>query len=156
MGGDSAAPASPPALPPRMSRATYFVQQCADGGRRSGLVSNRETVWYEFDPVFENPVLIFGIDLTAEGESVPHAPEALKEWFVDAADHYRRLLIGAADRLADGGEAEEWPVVERLDRDGTEVGVNAHATYGFGAHDLALEMTSLAGQLEARLRALPR
>ena len=149
----------PPRPPPDMARTDLFLQQCADGGRRLGLTVDRQTLWYEYDPVWENPVLMFAIDLTAEGAAVPTGADAVKAWYLDAADDFREMLAEAADLLTGGdaaGEWPEWPLTRRRAADGAELGVNVHATYGFGLPNLVAEMEAFAGQLESRVAGLPR
>ena len=139
-----------------MPKADFFTQQCADGGRRSGLAVDGETHWYRYDPVWEDPALLFGIDLTAEGAAVPDDPDGVRAWYARTAGDYRAMLIDAADLLRGGGVVAEWPLTSRRAADGVELGVNVHATYGFGVQNLTTEMEALAGTLEDRLDALSR
>ena len=138
-----------------MPRADLFFQQCADGGRRFGLAADNRTLLFEYDPVWNDPALMFGISLTAEGAAVPTDADAVKTWYLTAAGDFRAMLIEAADLLGGGDVVEEWPLVRRREADGVELGLNVHATYGFGVPNLIAEMEALAGLLEERVAGLP-
>ncbi len=94
-----------------MPSLTFFRQARADGGIRTGLDIDGETVFEHFDDAEgePDPVLKWFVDLRCDGETLPDKPEAARQWLLDHDTLISRAFQGLAKRLEVGVDPGAWP-----------------------------------------------
>ena len=138
-----------------MAAAEFFLHHRADGAERAGFAVDDALTRHRFDDRWDDPTLIWFVELTARGSSVPADPDAARDWFAANAPAFRPLLAEAVDLLDDGAAGESWPI--RLDGEAADAAVELrlYVAHGFGPRALASEVTKLARDLGETVRALP-
>lgn len=83
-----------------MTEIAFFINARQDGGLRTGIDVNGETIWHHFIPGPEDadPALLWWVDVTCKGD-LPSGPDAARQWMLDQSDLIRNALKRAADDI---------------------------------------------------------
>ena len=95
-----------------MTKVTFFRQKRADGGVRTGISVDDDTVLWSFGGSRGDydPALLWYVDVRCEGK-LPAAPEAARDWLLAHAGVIEAGLEELAERLQAGLDIEAWPVL---------------------------------------------
>ena len=132
-----------------MTKLTFYHQVRADGGKRTGIESDTETLLHHFAPGGKehDPALLWYVDLRCEGERLPDTPEGAREWFVRNEGYFvAQLRAIANDGLSVGFDAELMPLQRNLADapDGARVTVVVSAVKRLLGRDIAPRLCELA------------
>lgn len=144
-----------------MSAITLFRQARADGGVRTGIGIEGDTVLehYQAETDEHDPALLWYLDIRCRGERLPVGPEDARRWLMDHAAYFAsRLRSVAQEHLDVGFDAELRPFIQRLDDapDDAEVEIVASAVRRLEAREIAGQLTQLADEFEPTVRQLSR
>ena len=95
-----------------MNTFTFFRQERADGGIRSGIDINGATVLEAFangKPAYD-PTLLWYVDVRCTGKNVPDDPEGARQWLLQQEKIVREALDQLAEDLRAGLDIESWPL----------------------------------------------
>ena len=83
-----------------MAKVVFFRNARQDGGFRTGIEVDGDTIWHHFVPGSEDadPALLWWVDVTCEGD-LPSDPDAARQWMLSQADLVRSYLKQAADDI---------------------------------------------------------
>jgi hypothetical protein len=87
-----------------MKTINFYTQMRADGGRRTGVEIDGETVLARFEPgtAAEDPALLWFVDVRCSGGRLPDEPEAAREWLIKKAPKIQAGLTLLARDLRAG------------------------------------------------------
>jgi len=145
-----------------MKKLTFYHQVRADGGKRTGIESDDETLLHHFAPGGKDhdPALLWYVDFRCEGERLPDTPDGARDWFVRNEGYFvSQLREVASDDLSVGFDAELMPLERHLADapDGARVNVVVSAARRLPARDIAPRLRELAdhwGELLSELCTL--
>jgi hypothetical protein len=142
-----------------MPTLTFYRQARVDGGVRTGIDVDDETVLHHFQPETSesDPALLWYIDLRCKGERLPSEADDARAWFIDKREWFQRELRRIAEqRLEMGFDAELRPYHEELSDGpkGAEVVVYVSAVRRLTARDIASQLRDLADRWEQILHDL--
>jgi hypothetical protein len=141
-----------------MASLTFYRQQRADGGIRTGIDADGSTLVEDFQEgdQEQDPALLWYIDLRCEGDALPTEVEPALEWSRANAEGFAEILETVADHLAAGIDSEalpyRQPFPDRLPSAGIEVAVSAMRRVA--ARNVAQELRHMSGHWAALLDAL--
>lgn len=94
-----------------MPSLTFFRQARADGGIRTGVDVDGETVLEHFVETDRepDPALKWFVDLRCDGETLPDRSEDVRAWLLDHGALVTRAFQGLAKRLEVGVDPDSWP-----------------------------------------------
>jgi hypothetical protein len=83
-----------------MTEIAFFHQVRADGGERTGIDVDGQSVLQYFQPERSDfdPALLWYIDIVCEGENLPEEPDSIREWFLTHAAYFTGLLESICQR----------------------------------------------------------
>jgi hypothetical protein len=113
-----------------MPEVTFFRQARRDGGTRTGIDVDGETMLSRFDEGKSetDPSIVWFVDVTFRGRSVPRDAGAAREFLTRNRPIALRLLNELADEIPAGIDPTVWPVKKtRKVRAGLEVAVACSA-----------------------------
>jgi hypothetical protein len=142
-----------------MGKLTFYVQQRIDGGRRTGIDIDGDTVFERFETGDEefDPALLWYIDLRCAGD-LPSEPDEARDWLID----HRDLLTGALKKLSDdlevGLDSGLWPRQQRLEvaPRGVEILIVCSSLRRIATPDFGQTVARLAEEFTAIVRSLGR
>ena len=138
-----------------MATVEFFLHHRRDGGERTGFAVNGTLVRQQFDDRWDDPTLVWFVELTAHGADVPDDPDDANHWFSHHVPEFRPLLKEAADMLDGDADYETWPVRLKGEVGGTRLELRVYAAHGFGPRALSAEILALARDLGSTVRSLP-
>lgn len=97
-----------------MPALTFFRQARVDGGVRTGIDIDDESVWQRFEAGNEepDPALLWYIDVRCDGEDLPGERGQARQWFLDQAPIIKPAFRVLAEKLRVG--VDEWPYQFRV------------------------------------------
>jgi hypothetical protein len=130
-----------------MATLGFYHDVRADGGRRTGVEVNGscELELYEEESGDFDPALLWYVDLSCEGESLPPERELARLWFLNNEQPLVEILLSVADRIEIGFDVEARPF-RRIIADGpggSRVSVSVSAIHRLQAREVATELRSL-------------
>jgi hypothetical protein len=142
-----------------MSKLTLYVQERVDGGRRTGIDIDGETVFDRFEPGGEefDPALLWYVDLRCAGD-VPIEPERAREWLLDQKEVLTAALKSISDELRvglDSGLLPRQQKVEGAPR-GVEIMIVCSSLQRAATPDFGRTVARLAEDFPAIVRSLGR
>src|SRR5438309_4855135 len=98
-----------------MSTITFFRQARQDGGIRTGIDIDFDTVLARFEAGDESadPALLWYVDVRIEGAKLPRSAEAARKWLIEKGPAIRKSLLRTADETSAGMDVSEWPLQRR-------------------------------------------
>jgi hypothetical protein len=97
-----------------MHTLTFYRQARRDGGVRTGIDIDDDTVLVRFDPGREDsdPALLWYVDVRCRAARLPRDADAAREWLLRQAKTVKRLLDGLADDVPAGADPDQWPLLK--------------------------------------------
>jgi hypothetical protein len=145
-----------------MAEFTFFQQQRADGGVRTGLDISGTTVWQAFrpgaDPESEDPALRWYIDIDGDGETIPSDRDELREWLLRHSPIIEAALDHLAERFAVGFDTESWPVAWQVpgSPDDGRLEIVISATRRTAAVEIGQVLRELKSSFRRLVNTIPR
>jgi hypothetical protein len=95
-----------------MADITFYRQQRADGGIRTGIEVNESVVFSEYQPGHhdDDPALLWYVDVRCKGQGLPIDGERARDWLASQRKIVARQLNKLADRIPSGIDPSEWPL----------------------------------------------
>lgn len=141
-----------------MPTLSFYRQQRADGGVRTGLEIDGDTVLHRFQggKGEDDPALLWFIDIRCQGPRLPKNPEQARQWFLDYGEMIRAGLRELAEELRAGIDADAWPVRRQLPRmpSGVRVTLSCAAARRFEGLRVAVILHELAGNWQSQIQSL--
>jgi hypothetical protein len=145
-----------------MATLTFYRQARADGGLRTGIEIDGETLLEDYLPGGQehDPALLWYVDLRCEGDSLPTEPEAVREWFLENARLIQSGFATCAEELkvgVDSFDQDFRPYERRIGQtpDGTVLRVCVSAVRRMDARKIAVELRRIGAEWDRSLHALP-
>ena len=141
-----------------MSTITFFRQARQDGGIRTGIDIDRDTVLARFEAGDENadPALLWYVDVRLEGKKLPRTPEAARNLLIEKGPSIRSALLRTAEELAAGMDVSDWPLQRRATIGaGVRVNIVCSAIRRVEAHQIADVLRDIAEHWDHRVSDLP-
>jgi len=87
-----------------MSTINFYRQARYDGGTRTGVEVDGETVLERFEPgtAPEDSALLWFVDIRCSGDALPDEAEAVRRWLLERASILRSGVQAVADELRAG------------------------------------------------------
>lgn len=131
-----------------MPAITFYRQAREDGGIRTGIAINQDTVLGLFESAGDesNPALAWFIDLRCEGNALPSDPEDSRDWLLQNGPFIRSAFRRLSRELRAGIDIDSWPF--RWEIPATPKGVNmaivCSCVQRFTALDIAKEIAKFS------------
>ncbi len=143
-----------------MHTLAFYRQQRADGGVRTGIEVDDETVFHKYEPGGEDhdAALLWYVDLRCEGDHLPEDAESARTWFLANADLIKEGFRQLAEKVAAGVDMAAYPVTWgdfAAPPPGVRMNVVTSTTRRLAALDLAHILEDIRLNWEERLRSLP-
>jgi hypothetical protein len=132
-----------------MTKLTFFHQARADGGIHTGIEIDGATAMesYEQETGDFDPALLWYVDAVCEGDDLPCAPEAARQWFSTNGRFFEDLLAKIASHELDVGYDPEARPLRRVCEkgpDGSRVTVLVSAMHRLQGRNIAKQVRSVA------------
>lgn len=97
-----------------MHSLTFYRQARRDGGVRTGIDIDEDTVLVRFDPGKDepDPALLWYVDVRCRGARLPRDADGAREWLQRQSKTIKRLLEGLADEVPAGADPDQWPLLK--------------------------------------------
>jgi hypothetical protein len=130
-----------------MPKISFYRQKRVDGGVRTGVEVNDNTVLSSFasgDLKNEDPALLWYVDVDCQGRQLPADCEEARQWLGDHKKEIATLIESLAEKLRAGKDHNQWPVyIEKAVR-GVKVRVSCSAVRRMEARNLASILGNIA------------
>jgi hypothetical protein len=132
-----------------MHTIVLYRQARVDGGVRTGISVNDETVLHEFKPGKndDNPALLWFVDVRFRGKGLPTSPDEVREFLIEAATHVKEALLAAADDLGVGLDSDVLPYVRETE---LERGITLKIVCSANRRTSGLQMAKHVRQIASR------
>lgn len=141
-----------------MTKLMVYRQERQDGGIRTGMEVDGLTVLHHFQlgSSDSDPALAWFVDVRAEGRSLPHDPQAAREWFLAQADTIHDGLTQLATDLRAGMDFDAWPLQRSIENapKGVRLTIACSAVRRVQARDIARTLLDVAKHWSSYLREL--
>ena len=99
-----------------MATLAFFRQERVDGGVRTGIDVDGQTVLQDYQPGSDehDPALLWYVDLRCEGDSLPATAQEARPWLIDHAPAITQALRELAEELTAGIDHELWPYERKV------------------------------------------
>ena len=96
-----------------MSSITFYRQARFDGGVRTGVEVDDDTVLARFDAgkSEDDPILLWFVDVRCTGRNLPKNAAGACAWLIDNASVIRNGLKELAVAVAIGADSNTWPIL---------------------------------------------
>jgi hypothetical protein len=96
-----------------MSKLTFYRQGRADGGIRTGIELDEDSIFGRFDEggPEPDPTLLWYVDLRCEGPGLPYDPMEARQWLLDHDDLIRSGFIRCAADFEAGRDVDHYPLL---------------------------------------------
>jgi len=142
-----------------MSEIAFYRQQRRDGGIRTGLALDQDTMWEHFldGNNDSDPSLEWFVDVRIAGRRLPRSPREVQRWFLDHAGSMQEALRALADIVSVGIDANGWPFQwsAPVSPSGTKLKIVCSFTRRYPALDAARQLLDIAAHWSEYL-LLPR
>lgn len=142
-----------------MSKLTFYVQQRVDGGRRTGIDIDGETVFEHFEAAGEefDPALLWYVDIRCVG-NLPSEPDRAKQWLLDQMEPLRASLQSLGQELEVGLDSGLWPLQRKVEAapPGVEIAIVCSSLRRVATRDFGQILSHLASQFPAIVNSLGR
>lgn len=95
-----------------MPNLTFYRQKRSDGGVRTGIQIDNDTVFSHFEEVDEeyDPTLLWYVDLRCQGQGLPDDPEAARQWLLDHEEIIEQGFERYAQEIRTGFDPDLYPL----------------------------------------------
>jgi hypothetical protein len=96
-----------------MPHLTFYRQKRIDGGIRTGLEIDQETIFEEFEEggPESDPTLVWYADLRCDGPGVPGTEEAAWPWLLDHEERFVEGFMRCAGEYLTGIDPDAYPLL---------------------------------------------
>jgi hypothetical protein len=141
-----------------MSTITFYRQARQDGGVRTGIEIDRNTVLARFDAGGEDadPALLWYVDVECKGKSLPSDAGGARDWLIANRKAIQSALNQLAAEVAVGIDAEAWPlhrVVPGIPG-GIQVRISCSAIRRLQARDISQVLRGISTRWESYVKAM--
>lgn len=139
-----------------MTEIAFFINARQDGGMRTGIDVDGETIWHHFVPGSEDadPALLWWVDVSCEGD-LPNDPDGVRQWMLEYADLIRNALKQAAGDIEPVGfDVEMRPFWREYASGNVRVVVVASAVRRLQAREMGAVLQDLSNRWVELLQAL--
>lgn len=139
-----------------MSKLVFYRQQRVDGGIRSGVDLDDDSLFELFEPGQEDddPTLKWFVDVRWRGAKLPR-PEKAQDWLLRQESAIRPALTEAAEELRSGIDLSDPVQRELLQRNsGSRARLVVHAARRVAAREIAKQVRYVANHWSALIGAL--
>jgi hypothetical protein len=141
-----------------MPKITFYRQKRRDGGLHTGLLVNGGNAWEHFEAGAEedDPVLLWFIDIRAEGRPVPEDPEQARDWLMRHARLISQGMRNLARELRAGMDFNALPLKHEIPGapEGTHLRIVCSAMRRFDSLQIGRLLTQFAREWQTDLRKL--
>lgn len=143
-----------------MSRLTFFQQARADGGMRTGVELDGALLLHRFDEgtADDDPGLTWFIDVSFEGQRLPHESEPAREFLLARESEIAAALTQLSGEISTTGiDAGAWPLHRRtsVPPDGVSMTLTCSAIRRLEGREIAGKLSDLARDWAPIIYALP-
>lgn len=142
-----------------MPQLTFYRQKRRDGGVRTGIDVDGETLLHEFRDGSEDidPALQWWADVRCKGARLPTEPSAAREWFLAHAEPIQAGLKTLAAEIRPGVDFDAWPVLWKMPKPprGTQITIACCASQRLPARKIAAMLAELADTWRETIQGLP-
>lgn len=137
-----------------MPQITFYRQERADGGTRTGIDVEGYTVleWFKEGPDEGDPALVWYLDVRCIGETLPTSPDEARHWFLARSRLIRDALDSLAADLGTGIDVGPWPVQRQIS--GAPPGVEMMVVCSAVRRPVALSIAQVVRDLAANFDRL--
>jgi hypothetical protein len=98
-----------------MHTLTFYRQARRDGGVRTGIDIDDDTVLVRFDPGREDsdPALLWYVDVRCRGTRLPRDADGARDWLLRQAKTIKGLLESLAGDVPVGADPDQWPLTKQ-------------------------------------------
>jgi hypothetical protein len=127
---------------------TFFRQARRDGGIRTGVELDGDTLFSRFDEGAsdDDPAIVWYVDVKFTGRTLPHDPEGIRKFLVDCEASVARLLTELAASIPAGIDTTLWPIRSAAKVGTVRVEVACSAVRRLDASRLAARLRDIAGR----------
>ena len=95
-----------------MPTITFYRQQRADGGIRTGIDVDGDTVFAAFEPGNgdHDPALLWYVDVAVSGPALTTDPDGARAWLLQHEGAIADLISNAAAGVPAGSDPDDWPM----------------------------------------------
>ena len=140
-----------------MSKLTFYVQARSDGGRRTGIDIDDETVLGRFEPDGEefDPALLWYTDIRCKGELPSEAARA-RDWLLQQSELLKGELKKLGTKLEVGLDFGPWPLQRKVENapHGVEITIVCSSIRRVASHDFGKTLGRLADEFTAIVNSL--
>jgi hypothetical protein len=132
-----------------MPKIGFYRQARYDGGMRTGIGIDDQTVLHDFQPGAEqsDPALLWYVDVAVEGDRLPSEPDAARTWLFDQSDTIAEAFREVGNHLEIGLDSDaSWPFrvrIRNLPR-GIRGEISISGARRLSEGELARQLTNLA------------
>jgi hypothetical protein len=139
-----------------MPTITFFRQARRDGGIRTGIDIDDQTVLSRFEGAEDDdPTLLWYVDVRCAGPRLPRAAEAARQWLERNEKPIVTALEALAKRVPEGSDPSEWPLkLSKRLPNGVTVIVACSAVRRAEARELADILRDVATRWRERIQSL--
>jgi len=140
-----------------MSAISFYRQARRDGGIRTGISIDTDTVLHCYDNGGDDsdPALVWFVDVRCEGRRLPDEPALAREWFLSHAQPIKVGLRACAEELRAGIDIGSWPIERPISGPrAVRTRVVCSAVRRLEALDIARILQDVADHWEERIKAL--
>jgi hypothetical protein len=140
-----------------MNKLTFYVQMRSDGGRRTGIDIDDETVLGRFESGGEefDPALLWYIDIRCKGELPSEAAQA-RDWLLQQSELLKAELKKLGRELEVGLDSGLWPLQRKVEHSphGVEITIVCSSLRRVASRDFGKTLGRLADEFTAVVNAL--
>jgi hypothetical protein len=143
-----------------MHELTCYRQKRQDGGVRTAIELDGETVFHRFEEGSEehDPALLWYVDLRCEGEQLPGEAEAARDWLLNHVGPIKQAFQQVEEKVSAGVDRSTTPLSWSdfpPTPDGTRMTIVCATIRRLTALDLAQILRDVREGWEERIRSLP-
>ena len=139
-----------------MKVITFFQQKRVDGGLRTGIAVDGETLFHSFEHAAAepDPALLWYVDIFCRSSSLPKNPDEAKGWLLRHASVIADGLRQVADEIRAGIDADGWPFRRAVANapKGVKIEIIASSARSLEARAITTVLRGLAARLERLLK----
>ncbi|MEY2429019.1 MAG: hypothetical protein QOJ40_1904 [Verrucomicrobiota bacterium] len=141
----------------RATTLNFYRQQRKDGGIRTGVEINGDTVFGRFERgnKHEDSALLWYVDIRCAGKNLPTEPEAARQWLLDNSKIIQRAFDELADDLEAGIDLGTLTRTIAYAPKGVQMTIACSAIRRLEAKAIAKVLRGISARWEELIRRLP-
>jgi hypothetical protein len=102
-----------------------------------------------------DPTLVWYVDVSCKGGSLPSAPEAVRRWLLSHESQIVRVIEALAESLPQGIDPSDWPLRREVKSGSVKITISCAAVRRIDAKRLSKILLDIATNWRSRLESLP-